>query len=176
MSDDKARPKTTPPLRWSGSLHSPSGAIRCAARLLESAEIQNESLEVGELVGICSELIYRVTGERKTSRINEELAASEASLIVWMPGTPPDHLGVVLVRLESGCCSVAMWSDELSAWLNDFKQGAHPGEWVEYTATKRGGSKVVHHIDKVVAWAELPITGESYDRAALPIETKWEAP
>lgn len=50
--------------RWKGSAHSAATAIATAVRLLRADKGAGLHCTLGELVAVCSELVYRATGER----------------------------------------------------------------------------------------------------------------
>ena len=149
-----------PAQRWEGSAHSAANAISAALKVLESGRSADCNLTVHELVGICSELVFRTTGERIRPVSDCESANCPTSLISWRRCSEamPEDDRLVLVRFDDDDTLVAYRSQD-GAWHSDYHGGNHPGAFFEEVHVKRGRRTVFEQAQRVVpivAWAYLP--------------------
>lgn len=146
------------PQRWQGRSHSPASAISAALRLLKSDNLEAETVTIVELLGICSELLFRATGERIRPAIDARTQDLPASLVLWCEDTPDDYREV-MVRLASGEVHAAYFDHEESSWGRYGFGGGHPGDYTETVETKKGRRTVSEEVQRttpVIAWADFP--------------------
>ena len=151
-----------PAARWEGSRHSAANAIAAALHLLRSDDPVAGMPNILDMVSICSELVFRATGERIYPAIDADKYSGDSSVILWndCAKVMPLLKEYVLVRMESGSVDIArLWDMDgcTGTWHGDF--GHHPGDWEEEVEVKVGRKtkfETVYHRDEIVAWAELP--------------------
>lgn len=155
-------PIVKPARRWDGSRHSAAHAISAAVRMLQAEDPITCAPTMGELVSICSELVFRATGERIRPVLDSRTMNLETSIVQWhdCQDWMPDDGRQVLVRLQDGDIDFAHHDGEYG-WASDHRGGVHPGHHYTISESKQGRRTVrkeVERITPVVAWADLPQT------------------
>lgn len=151
-----------PAARWEGSRHSAANAIAAALHLLRSDDPVAGMPNILDMVSICSELVFRATGERIYPAIDAEKYSGDLSVILWndCAKVMPMLDDWVLVKVEDGSVDVAFQVSVCGGyggWANS--EGLPPGYWEEEIEVRVKGkikTEWVKHEPKVVSWATLP--------------------
>jgi hypothetical protein len=148
-----------PAQRWEGSTHSASAAIAAAQRVLQTPGIA--AYTQAEFLSICSELVFRTTGERIWSAPMPQLRDLRCGILYWRDAEErkPDEGVEVVVLLEDGSAWAASWhlpnehTREAEGWSCMRNCGSPPGD-CSWDAEDEEWPRVTQ-------WAYFP--GEDYD-------------